>query len=191
MNFVYISVPSRNRSERQMRSYPVCAERDCLYRPLIGNRCPIHSQQSSRPKPRLDPPRFEPPEDCSICSEPMATSAPRTLSCGHSFHLRCVSTWLDQAGTCPICRHEEQSNEGVDESDEPLDPELSRAVLRVLAGLRDIPVDREPVRRPSYGVWHREGEDNWWNWLFTWGVIGLGGLVLGFTLAATIDFVCN
>eukprot|EP00929_Paragymnodinium_shiwhaense_P122261 TRINITY_DN9489_c0_g1_i8.p1 TRINITY_DN9489_c0_g1~~TRINITY_DN9489_c0_g1_i8.p1 ORF type:complete len:175 (-),score=14.06 TRINITY_DN9489_c0_g1_i8:114-638(-) len=45
---------------------------------------------------------------CSICLEEFA-SAPqgsiRPLQCGHQFHDWCISKWLAQNNTCPLCRH--------------------------------------------------------------------------------------
>eukprot|EP00929_Paragymnodinium_shiwhaense_P122256 TRINITY_DN9489_c0_g1_i3.p1 TRINITY_DN9489_c0_g1~~TRINITY_DN9489_c0_g1_i3.p1 ORF type:complete len:197 (-),score=23.14 TRINITY_DN9489_c0_g1_i3:114-704(-) len=45
---------------------------------------------------------------CSICLEEFA-SAPqgsiKPLECGHQFHDWCISKWLAQNNTCPLCRH--------------------------------------------------------------------------------------
>ena len=45
------------------------------------------------------------PHQCSICLETMTTTKALT-NCEHQFDLACISTWLDNHNTCPICRHE-------------------------------------------------------------------------------------
>jgi hypothetical protein len=42
---------------------------------------------------------------CSICLEAMRGSEPRrALTCGHEFHVHCVSSWFRREQTCPMCR---------------------------------------------------------------------------------------
>ena len=58
-------------------------------------------------------------EPCSICSEPMndplsqpslkyggpsSDAEEAYLACGHKFHKGCITTWLKQGKSCPICR---------------------------------------------------------------------------------------
>ena len=56
-------------------------------------------------------------EVCGICQSAFEGVAPGAKFpgdecpvvwgvCGHSFHLQCVSTWLQGRNTCPICRRE-------------------------------------------------------------------------------------
>ena len=40
---------------------------------------------------------------CSICQEEILKNE-KELSCGHSFHKKCINTWLDENNTCPNCR---------------------------------------------------------------------------------------
>ena len=43
--------------------------------------------------------------DCPICYEPTTPSTHNcTLSCSHTFHLKCMTTWMQNAETCPMCR---------------------------------------------------------------------------------------
>ena len=40
---------------------------------------------------------------CPVCLDTMNTQV-RTLSCGHTFHLRCLERWKRVSRTCPMCR---------------------------------------------------------------------------------------
>ena len=43
---------------------------------------------------------------CAICLEPFTNLQTFTLHCEHKFHAHCCSLWLDEEGTCPICRED-------------------------------------------------------------------------------------
>jgi hypothetical protein len=50
-------------------------------------------------------------EQCSICIDEFITTdyqenvkASKLVKCGHVFHTVCISEWLQQAKTCPLCR---------------------------------------------------------------------------------------
>ncbi|XP_065643872.1 E3 ubiquitin-protein ligase TTC3 isoform X9 [Hydra vulgaris] len=43
-------------------------------------------------------------EACVICFAEMSVSTTVTLQCGHIFHKACISCWLNEQRTCPICR---------------------------------------------------------------------------------------
>ena len=43
-------------------------------------------------------------ETCSICLTPLLENR-EILSCAHHFHYNCISRWLIQNNSCPICRH--------------------------------------------------------------------------------------
>ncbi|KZV21835.1 hypothetical protein F511_13638 [Dorcoceras hygrometricum] len=49
---------------------------------------------------------------CTIClSEYQEKEVLRIMpSCGHSFHLSCIDTWLRKQSTCPVCRLSVQSS---------------------------------------------------------------------------------
>ncbi|OIT03366.1 hypothetical protein A4A49_52440 [Nicotiana attenuata] len=53
----------------------------------------------------LKKPRIK--SDCVIClgDLPVGIQVVRT-PCSHYFHLRCLWTWLERRGSCPICRYE-------------------------------------------------------------------------------------
>jgi len=40
---------------------------------------------------------------CPVCLDTMRTQT-RTLTCGHTFHLRCLDRWKRMSRTCPMCR---------------------------------------------------------------------------------------
>ena len=49
---------------------------------------------------------------CNICLEGFSEgNILRVLECNHEFHENCIITWLKQRNTCPICRHELESND--------------------------------------------------------------------------------
>jgi hypothetical protein len=46
-------------------------------------------------------------EDCAICLEPFANDNGVTVSrCKHAFHQDCLSTWIEQSSSCPLCRQQ-------------------------------------------------------------------------------------
>ena len=49
---------------------------------------------------------------CNICLENFEVgNILRILECNHEFHENCIITWLKSNNTCPICRHELESND--------------------------------------------------------------------------------
>ena len=42
--------------------------------------------------------------DCPICYESLNTRSTRSTSCMHRFHDDCLTIWLTNGHTCPICR---------------------------------------------------------------------------------------
>jgi len=43
-------------------------------------------------------------EECCICLDMDNTGEWSILPCGHKFHMRCVSEWIVNHQTCPVCR---------------------------------------------------------------------------------------
>ncbi|XP_074852251.1 E3 ubiquitin-protein ligase TTC3 isoform X2 [Carettochelys insculpta] len=43
-------------------------------------------------------------DPCIICHEELSQEDVCVLECGHSFHRRCIGTWLKTQSTCPTCR---------------------------------------------------------------------------------------
>ena len=49
---------------------------------------------------------------CNICLDNFEIgNTLRILECNHEFHENCIITWLKSNNTCPICRHELESND--------------------------------------------------------------------------------
>jgi autocrine motility factor receptor len=55
--------------------------------------------------PNVSPDELKSSHDalCAICRENMESA--KKLPCGHLFHLLCLRPWLEQHGSCPICRY--------------------------------------------------------------------------------------
>ncbi|PIA64475.1 hypothetical protein AQUCO_00100154v1 [Aquilegia coerulea] len=44
-------------------------------------------------------------EVCTICLDDMEEGdEARTIECKHTFHTNCISEWVKQKATCPLCR---------------------------------------------------------------------------------------
>lgn len=68
--------------------------RDCFnYRPTTGWRKPASLQITINQN-----------EECCICLDMDNTGEWSILPCGHKFHMRCVSEWIINHQTCPVCR---------------------------------------------------------------------------------------
>ena len=51
-------------------------------------------------------------ETCNICLEIYKEGQISIkLDCGHCFHESCITQWLKMRNTCPVCRHELESND--------------------------------------------------------------------------------
>ena len=51
-------------------------------------------------------------QTCNVCLENFnAGQITMKLDCGHYFHEKCIIHWLKMRNTCPVCRHELESND--------------------------------------------------------------------------------
>ena len=44
-------------------------------------------------------------ETCVICLENINENGVHLITCGHPYHLSCITTWIDSSNTCPLCRN--------------------------------------------------------------------------------------
>jgi Ring finger domain len=50
--------------------------------------------------------------ECPICYEAInKDTGVSTLACSHSYHLKCIATWLSKNDSCPCCRKEVNEHE--------------------------------------------------------------------------------
>ena len=49
---------------------------------------------------------------CTICQFPLLNGEDDTklLSCGHSFHKKCIDQWIERSNDCPVCREVPEEN---------------------------------------------------------------------------------
>ena len=54
----------------------------------------------------LPPMKADKEADCNICLEKVGSNGAKSceLPCGHAFDKTCLSTWLKEHDSCPVCR---------------------------------------------------------------------------------------
>lgn len=51
---------------------------------------------------------------CAVCLDCVLPSHVKTsLPCGHSYHYSCIASWLKRSETCPECRGESPTSDGL------------------------------------------------------------------------------
>lgn len=74
-----------------------CKKENCTNCVLLDDLCKRHLKQK-----------------CSVCLEnvPSTNSAQtKRLTCGHSFHFRCIIKWYEFSEECPVCRKKQSRDD--------------------------------------------------------------------------------
>lgn len=84
----------------------------CVRRCRGGARQRAADLELQRVRQELDRGEFE-QSLCAICLEPLEASpqqplAPTALDCRHCFHRPCIDPWIQEHGSCPLCRADVQ-----------------------------------------------------------------------------------
>eukprot|EP01059_Diplonema_ambulator_P021225 TRINITY_DN35279_c0_g1_i1.p1 TRINITY_DN35279_c0_g1~~TRINITY_DN35279_c0_g1_i1.p1 ORF type:complete len:311 (+),score=56.77 TRINITY_DN35279_c0_g1_i1:65-934(+) len=71
----------------------------------VSRGCSAESLKKLRP---ATPAELENPQNttCSVCLDEFDPTPPTILPCGHLFHTDCITSWLGQEKTCPLCKAE-------------------------------------------------------------------------------------
>jgi len=77
----------------------------CLYVTLKGHKCKFSAKTEDGYCLKHSK------EQCPICFEIVSNADKKRLTCKHTFHLGCISTWYVQADSCPVCRTEQPDDE--------------------------------------------------------------------------------
>lgn len=72
---------------------------------VIGPEPASEEQLNRLPLASFRPQCFEGSQQCSVCLEAFDVGDMiTTLPCSHYYHNTCIIQWLQQCGTCPVCR---------------------------------------------------------------------------------------
>lgn len=75
--------------------------------------------------------------ECPICYEAITKeSGVTTLSCSHSYHLKCIAVWILKSETCPCCRKAVSEHEKI--------TDLNTHISRATSGPPRINTERSP-----------------------------------------------
>ena len=87
---------------------------------------------------RIDLSNLAPTADCSICglifnpsgNPPVHTSPPHCLPCRHVICGTCLTSWLAEAGSCPVCRHKLTRRVFVNDDTDIRNEAVARSILQ-------------------------------------------------------------
>lgn len=55
---------------------------------------------------------------CPVCFDDITSASGKAeLSCTHTFHIKCLTSWFSKKDTCPCCRHEANDTEKMHKED--------------------------------------------------------------------------
>ncbi|GBN97148.1 hypothetical protein AVEN_162876-1 [Araneus ventricosus] len=61
----------------------------------------VHSSRGKAPAPSQGKEKVA---ECCVCLDTTRCRKMKPLRCSHSFHERCINSWLERNKTCPLCR---------------------------------------------------------------------------------------
>lgn len=95
---------------------------------------------------------------CGICLSSVKSKNYK-LDCGHEFHTKCLTPWLLENNTCPICR---DISYNIDSDEEEEEEELSRYTVMLPNNVTDF---NQLADRIDDLIEHLElGEQSYYNW---------------------------
>ena len=73
--------------------------------------------------------------DCVICLDviDINTTGQTTMTCGHTYHLSCISAWITKNPSCPVCR-----TKAVDKEIPPINTTNTKLDEEYIRFIRDI-----------------------------------------------------
>jgi hypothetical protein len=87
-------------------------------------------------------------QKCAVCFDPVrSTNSPNTkrLTCGHSYHLRCIITWFEHSSDCPVCR-KKQDNDTLVVFKEHIEEKMRK---KYIDAIRTLEIEVARLRRRS------------------------------------------
>lgn len=72
----------------------------CIHVTLRGNRCKLKSKTDGLCSRHAN-------SNCPICFESLGKDK-HVLTCGHTFHKKCMMSWYIESDVCPICREKQE-----------------------------------------------------------------------------------
>ncbi|KAI8368280.1 uncharacterized protein BYT42DRAFT_125030 [Radiomyces spectabilis] len=81
---------------------------------------PPASQRFIQMLPNVPKQQLNSDETCIICKDVLKTSSSKVtqMPCGHYFDQECLVPWLQLHHTCPLCRHEVETEQAAKEEEE-------------------------------------------------------------------------
>ena len=76
---------------------------------------------------------------CPVCFDDITTASGKAeLSCSHTFHIKCLSTWFSKTETCPCCRHEANTTEKIYKEEDDSESDYETGPLFTQLSLQEL-----------------------------------------------------